>query len=125
VVHKADGEQLAAAQRACGDYAAAQRLLHGGRDDGWLPPVLSVSSLTGVGLEAVWHEIESHRAALGDDGIAAKRRQQALEWFDQAVADGLRARFLADPAVAAKLPRLRQQVLDGSLQPTAAARALL
>ena len=124
VVHKADGDQQGQAEQARADYAAAQTVVQRGAA-GWQPPVLSCSSRTGDGLDSVWQAVQAHRAALGEGGLAEKRRDQALHWFDEAVAASLRRDLLADPGAAAALPGLRQRVHDGVLQPSAAAAELL
>ena len=86
---------------------------------------MPASSVTGTGLDDVWQAIAGHREHLGADGIKAKRSRQALHWFDEILVRLLERDFLANPAVAAALPEVRQQVLDGRTQPGDAARELL
>ena len=121
---QADGDQLDHAEQSRADYSAAQRFVQQGRGD-WQPPVLSCSSRTGDGLDDVWKAVQDHRACLGEEGLAEKRRGQALHWFDETVAEVLRRDLLADPGAAAAMPELRQRVHDGELSPSAATAELM
>jgi LAO/AO transport system kinase len=123
VVTKADGDLIPAAERARGDYAAALHILAPGT--GWHPPVLSCSALAGTGVAEVWQAVLGHRAALGPEGLAAKRSAQARRWMWREVEDGLIAALRADPAVAARLGPLERAVASGRLTPGEAAADLL
>ena len=57
--------------------------------------------------------------------LAARRRRQGRAWFWHLVEEGIEARFRADPAVAALIPELEQQVDERASSAPAAARALL
>ena len=124
VVHKIDSTDSADVERTRTDLATAQRLLRQGHDS-WTAPILGCSSVSGAGLEQVWRAIEEHGAALGEEGVAEKRRQQALHWFDACVLDQLQRDFLSASAVMAALPELRRRVLAGALPPADAAAELL
>lgn len=124
VIHKADGAHRDHLETACSDFAASQRLLAPGRG-GWAAPVVPASSVTGAGLDDVWQAVAGHREHLGAEGIRAKRSRQALHWFDEILVRLLERDFLANPAVAAALPEVRRQVLDGKIQPGDAARELV
>ncbi|MEM7200934.1 MAG: methylmalonyl Co-A mutase-associated GTPase MeaB [Planctomycetota bacterium] len=124
VIHKADGDNAAAAERAGAESASALRFLHHGRD-GWQPPVLTASAHEATGIDDVWDAVRRHRAALGSTGLAERRCEQALHWFEAAWQDLLRREFLLNDDVAARLPVLRDRVRRGERQPAAAARDLL
>ena len=83
---------------------------------------LVAAPAAGEGLDPVWEAVQSHRASLGDEGVAARRREQALQWLDDAVVELLERDLISDPGVARALPGLRQQVVDGALQPVAGRR---
>jgi len=130
VIHKADGDNLQATETARQDFATALRILRGGggNDDGdgaWHPPVLCASSRSGDGISNVWKAVRDHVDHLGNKGLAERRRQQNLQWFEGALEEVMRQEFLGNERVAEALPELRQQVLEGKLQPMAAARKLL
>lgn len=123
LVHKADGDLAAAADRAAQQCSLAMRVLHSGDA---LPPVVVGSSVTGRGLDELWQAIE-HRldAARADGTLTARRREQAGAWFDQALRERLLADFLDDGSVAAAVAAARDEVVRGVALPFAAARALL
>jgi LAO/AO transport system kinase len=125
VVNKADGELLAAAQRAQADYRAALQLLRP-PTPAWTPKVLACSALEEQGIAAVWQTVLRHRRALEDSGeLAAKRGRQIRSWLWAEVQAGLADALRADPATAALLNELEQDVDAGRVLPPQAARALI
>ena len=125
VVNKADGDRQALARQAARDLSAALRILQ--PDPGpWQPQVLTASSVTQAGLDAVWTAIQAHHAALESDGsFARKRARQRVGWMRAQVEDRLLQRFRDDPAVARALPGLAAEVERGHRAPTVAAGDLL
>ncbi len=124
LVHKADGDLTAAAERAAQQCLMAMRVLHAAGAEP--PPVLVGSSLTGRGLDELWRTIEQRTAAARASGaFQAARARQVDEWLDGAVRERLLAAFLSDPAVAPAMARLRADVARGARLPGAAARELL
>lgn len=81
VVTKADMEQQA--KRAKADVQGAISLGHG--DDGWLVPVLLVSSMRAQGVGELVDAIDRHAAVLADDGLRRARHAQAEQWLVEAV----------------------------------------
>ncbi|MFO1029652.1 MAG: methylmalonyl Co-A mutase-associated GTPase MeaB [Planctomycetota bacterium] len=124
LIHKADGDLAAAADRAAQQCLLAMRILHGG--EAHPPPVVIGSSFTGRGLDELWQAIEAHRARHGTDGsFAARRARQAADWLDQALRERLVADLLTTPGLAAALELARAEVAAGRALPGAVARALL
>jgi LAO/AO transport system kinase len=124
LVHKADGDLAAAADRAAQQCLLALRVLHAGAAEP--PPVVIGSSLSGRGLDELWQAIESRLLAARADGrLAARRAQQNETWLQEAVRERLLAAFLADPATAAAMADARAAVARGTRLPGAAARALV
>jgi LAO/AO transport system kinase len=125
VVHKADGALAEAARRAAVDHEQALALLRA-RSSNWSPRVLTVSSLEGTGIDAVWQAILEHTAALDSSGEHhARRREQARDWMWTLVDEELRRAFRTHPSVEAAIAGLERQVQDLETTPAAAARALL
>jgi LAO/AO transport system kinase len=118
LVTKSDGPNTQAVAQATHHY---QQALHILRQEGWHPPVLAVSGLARTGLEDAWANIERFIAQLD---IPAKRRGQALHWFDHALDEGLRAWF-AGRVDAAKLAAARSAVASGAQSVPAAVRGLI
>jgi len=124
-INKADGDMQPRAERARVEYRAALHLFPAPAD-GWAPPVLTCSAITGQGIAALWDVVLTHRAHLEGTGqFATRRRGQALSWMRELVSVGLEAAFHADRRVAAALPRLEAAVAEGRTTAFAAARELL
>ena len=124
LVHKADGDLAAAADRAAQQCMLALRVLRAGEPDP--PPVMLGSSATGRGLDELWQAIERRIAASRASGAFAKRReQQRAGWLDAVLRQQLLAAFAADPRVQAALPAARAAVAAGRELPSAAAARLL
>jgi len=125
VVNKADGSNLAAAERTQAEHVQALGLLRP-HSQHWKPVVLAVSSLENRGIDAVWGTILEHSATLEASGErAARRREQARAWMWSLVEEGLRRAFRSDPSVVSRVDELERQVEALETTPAAAARALL
>ena len=124
-VTKADGDEVAHAERTRAAYAGALTL-HASPTPGWRVPALSCSSLTGQGLDELWQGVERFFQEIRQSGqLDARRREQSLQWMRSTVAQELERRFFDQPEVKAALPDLERDVLDGKVPPTVAARRLL
>ena len=125
VVNKADGDLAAAAERTVADYANALHFLRS-RTEGWEVRVERASALLGEGIDRVWSAIEAHEAMLTAGGVLATRRaEQARDWMWSEVNDGLLDALASDPAVAAEMHALEDDVRAGAVSPTAAAQRIL
>ena len=128
-VNKADGDGAQEARAAARELAGALRLVHGrgplAGDTVWTTPVVTCSGLTGEGVDGVWHQVLAHRGSLGEDGLAAKRADQRLEFAWALVRDELEQRLRRSPAVSAIRADVREAVRSGELPPTAAADRIL
>ncbi|MER5767302.1 methylmalonyl Co-A mutase-associated GTPase MeaB [Streptomyces sp. NPDC001985] len=124
-VNKADGPHERDARSAARELAGALRLMHPA-DAAWTPPVLSCSARESTGLDTVWDRLEQHRTLLESTGrLAAKRRDQQIDWIWSMVHDTLRDRLRAHPGVRALAPGLEERVRDGELTATLAAERIL
>ncbi|MFY0542267.1 methylmalonyl Co-A mutase-associated GTPase MeaB [Nannocystis pusilla] len=124
-ITKADGDNLAAAERARAEYALAMRLIRP-KHAGWSVPVVTTSSVTGAGLAALWQTVERHREALqAGPAWQAQREAQHVHWLWRAIEAELMRRFAADPEVLARRPALEAAVRAGRLSPDHAAAELL
>jgi LAO/AO transport system kinase len=125
VVTKADGDQLALAERTRGEHASALELLRP-TSAVWTPRVLAASAVTGQGIDALWELVLAHRTALEAAGeLAARRQRQAREWMWTLVQEGLERDFRAHRGVAQAIPALERDVEAQRATPAGAARALL
>lgn len=109
-VNKADGEHLPLAKRAAGEYQMALHYLSPATP-GWKPPVLMGSALENRGLSELWQVILDFAAAQKQSGgWESRRRAQTLEWFEQALREGLLMRFFQNPAIQQQLPDIRKAI---------------
>ncbi|MEU2949681.1 methylmalonyl Co-A mutase-associated GTPase MeaB [Streptomyces xanthochromogenes] len=124
-VNKADGPHERDARTAARELAGALRLMHG-KDAFWTPPVLCCSARESTGLDGVWERLEQHRSLLDSTGrLAARRRDQQIDWTWAMVRDELLGRLHADPEVRSLTPELERQVRAGELTATLAAERIL
>lgn len=124
-VNKADGDNMARAETARVQLETALHLLQPASAD-WTPPVVTCSALTGAGLASLWQTVQEHRRRLLKTGeLQARRKAQALEWMWSLIREGLTDRFHRHPAVAQALGDIVNQVRQGELLATTAARELL
>ena len=122
-VNKADGEYVNTARGAAQELAAALHLV-ASRDDGWVTPVLTCSSLEGDGLDGVWDQLRTHRRHLDRTGqLAEQRRRQDVRWMWAAIDDRLLTRFR--DRVKGRVGDVEAQVRAGAITPTKAAESLL
>ena len=125
VVHKADGDLAAAAERSRAQFTNALSLLRP-LSPSWSPRVLTASSQTGTGIREVWDMVRAQRAALEASGEGAqRRREQARAWMWSLVDEGLRKAFRQHPRVEKQIANLEREVETLRTTPAHAARNLL
>ncbi|QHF95972.1 methylmalonyl Co-A mutase-associated GTPase MeaB [Streptomyces sp. NHF165] len=139
-VNKADGPHERDARSAARELAGALRLMRppapkpprgappgtGEPAGTWNPPVLTCSGRDGTGLEELWDRLERHRAAQESTGeLAARRRDQQVEWVWSMVHDELLGRLHRHPEVRRLTPLLEEHVREGTLTATLAAQRLV
>ncbi|MEU2851388.1 methylmalonyl Co-A mutase-associated GTPase MeaB [Streptomyces syringium] len=124
-VNKADGPHERDAKSAARELAGALRLLQA-PDAAWNPPVLTCSAREGTGLETLWERLEQHRRVLDATGeLAARRREQQVDWTWTMVREQLLAELHDHPEVRRTGPGLEQRVREGTLPASLAAERLL
>jgi LAO/AO transport system kinase len=125
VVNKADGSNMAAAERARTD---AQNGLHylPASLSGWTPRALTCSAQTGRGIPELWDCVLEHTATTKANGwFDVARRDQARTWMHEIIQQGLRQRFESHPAIRKRMEALEQEVLEGRTTSFRAALTLL
>lgn len=124
-VNKAEGDNRLRADQAARHYANALHIVEPA-SPAWRPVVLTMSALTGEGLDRLWATIRQHRERLDAAGeLAAKRRRQQVRWMWSTLQDRLLEAFRAHPGVRDLLPALEAEVVQGRTPPGAAAERLL
>ncbi len=127
LVNKSDID-AAAANRAQAHIASAWMLLghHGSVGHRTAASVLQISALHGEGIAPFWAQVQDTLQAAQRDGRYAKRRQdQNQAWMWDVIRAGLLSDFRAHVRVQHALESTRQQVADGALTASVAARHLL
>src|SRR5215213_4113796 len=73
-VNKADGDNIARAKAAAGEYKAALHIL-APKSAHWSPPVITYSALTGNGIDLLWQQVEKHheRSTASGDHLRVRR----------------------------------------------------
>lgn len=124
-INKADGDTRPLALAARADYAAALRYLRP-KHPAWKPRAITVSALTGEGVDKVWSLIQEHRHAMRDSGaLEETRREQMRKWLWNQIEERLLSTFRSHPHVVQALAAVEHQVMQGQLPPTQGARELL
>ena len=120
-VNKADGEGAERARAAAVDYRAALHIL-APASPLWSPPVITVSGLTGEGLDTLWAHVCDHHARLEAKGeISARRRGQDIKWMWAMIEERIHRRLHGDADLRARIRALEDEVRTGALPPTSAA----
>jgi LAO/AO transport system kinase len=120
-VNKADGDNAARASAAAAEYRSALHIITP-PSAAWTPPVVTVSGLTGQGLDVLWRKVLDHRAQLSAIGeLAAKRRAQDAKWMWALVHERMHARLTHDAALRRRVPAIERAVAEGAISPTAGA----
>jgi LAO/AO transport system kinase len=121
VVNKADREGATTVRREL-----RSMLSLGERPDGaWRPPVLLTAASSGEGIDEVVTELDRHLAhASSTGGLRARRHRRARNEVETIAVTALRQRW-AGVDERDGLDQLAEQVVDGGLDPYAAADELL
>jgi LAO/AO transport system kinase len=124
-VNKADGANVAAAERA---RAEAQNALHffPAPESGWTPRAITCSALTGAGIRELWECVLEYVALARANGwFGRARRAQQKRWMHEMIEQALQQRFAAHPAVRHSMEALERDVAEGRTTSFRAARMLL
>jgi LAO/AO transport system kinase len=125
VINKADGDNLAAAEKTRHEAQSALHFLPGS-PSGWTPRALACSALTGMGISDLWDSVlEYIDLTKANGGFTRTRREQTRSWMHEIIEQGLKQRFESHPAIRERIGALEQEVLDGRTTSFRAARLLL
>ncbi|MDO8441690.1 MAG: methylmalonyl Co-A mutase-associated GTPase MeaB [Polaromonas sp.] len=133
VINKADLD-AGAATRAQAQITSALRLLglHGNPEHAhhdqkiWHPQVIQLSALRGLGVDRFWAAVLQFQKLQTENGcMRARRQQQSLAWMWERIDAGLKQAFRQRPQVKELLAQLTQEVREGRIAASTAARNLL
>jgi LAO/AO transport system kinase len=125
VINKADGDNINRANTAATLYRNALHLFPPARS-GWIPKVMTCSSLRKTGISEVWHCIEDYLTLVRENSFFEERRaNQARYWMFETIEENLKHNFYHNKQVKSALSSLETRVSDEKLSPFVAARELL
>ena len=122
-INKCDGDNIVRAQAARAEFQRALHLFQE-KESGWQTSVFACSALTGDGLEAIWEEVEKLSASMMKGYLQQRRKAQYTQWFDEELNEALLRKLAQKPGYPDLLAQFTQQVNEGTITPSAAARAL-
>ncbi len=124
-VNKADGANVAAAERARTEAQNALQFFPAA-ESGWIPRATTCSALTGAGIRELWECVLEYTALTKANGCFGRtRRAQQKRWMHEMIEQTLRQRFDANPAVRHSIAALERDVEEGRTTSFRAARMLL
>lgn len=95
-------------------------------EDFWHPTVMTLSALEGKGIPELWDKVSHFEKLQRANGkFDSRRKLQAGAWMWDRIDAGLKNAFRSNEAVQALLPSLIEQVNQGTMAPSVAARRLL
>jgi LAO/AO transport system kinase len=108
VITKADGNNTDKAKAARSEYAHAMHLLQAA-DSGWIPRVLTCSSVTGEGLEEIWKMITEYRKlTVSNNYFVTRRKEQQMEILKEALNAAILKKFYQKHDIEKVLSAFRQ-----------------
>lgn len=124
-ITKADGDNVLNAKKAKQRYKNAMHLFPANTNE-WIPEVVNCSAIENNGIQEVWEIIEKFERNTKLKGyFEANRNNQAKYWMYEKINDELKRRFYENEAIAAQLPELEQQIIEGKISPFTVAQRLL
>lgn len=124
-VNKADGDHVRDAKRAARELSSALRMIQP-HDALWTTPVLTMSGLSGDGVDKFWDEVQRHHSTMVSNGEFDRRRaDQQAEWTWSMVREELLARLTERDSVASVATSVIGEVKSGALTATLAAQRIL
>jgi LAO/AO transport system kinase len=115
VINKADGDNIAAAKRAAGDYKNALHLFPPSNST-WIPQVATCSAITGDGVADIWQTISAYASQMQGNGYwLNKRKQQELFWFQEHLNQLLKERLYHNSQYQMQLQQLEEEVNNGTI----------
>jgi LAO/AO transport system kinase len=124
-INKADGDNVQRSELAKREYEGALHLFPPS-ESGWIPKVVTCSSVEGTGLETIYELVCEHEWQTKSTGHFEKfRLQQNLNWMWETVMNQLQSNFHNNSRVKEAIPLLQKKVENGELPPMTAARELM
>lgn len=124
-INKADGENVAAAERTRADAETALHFFCP-PSFGWIPRAVACSALTGRGIPVLWNAVREFAQVTRSNGsFQSNRREQRRRWLREALEHGLAQLFRAHPLIREQVAAYEREVFEGRITPFHAVRSLL
>lgn len=124
-ITKADGSNIQKAELAATQYRTALHLFPKS-PSGWVPNVLTCSSVTGAGIENIWKSTSDYlQLTKANEFFTYRRLEQAKYWMYETINESLKSHFYNNTDIEHDLPVYEQLVLEDKMSSFAAARHLL
>jgi LAO/AO transport system kinase len=125
VINKADGNNIQKARRAQAEFANALHLFPPS-PSGWIPKVLTCSSLYNNGISEIWAMLKEYAYfARSGDFLKTKRLEQSRYWMYETIRDGIYQQVFHDPAMKKELEKYEKAISQGRSTSFMAASAIL
>lgn len=124
-INKADGQNLTQANKAKRDFQNALQLF--AEPESKVPPgVFTCSALQQKGIAGIWDFVQEYKEkTIANTFFYQNRKEQNLHWLHRSLHLFLEQYFFENEKVISILPETEQQVREGHLSATLAARKLL
>ncbi len=124
-ITKSDGDNISTARKAKGEYLNALHLMPPAKS-GWIPDVVTCSSIKNLGLDELWKIIADYFEFTKNNTYLEKQRNtQSLEWLHSTIKERLHDEFYLNKMMNTSIFTAEKKVLSGQLSPNIAASQLL
>jgi LAO/AO transport system kinase len=124
-ITKTDGDNVKSAKKASVEYQNALHLFRASHS-GWIPQVVTCSSLNNSGLSNVWNMIFKHHNHLKENSLIEQiRKAQNIDWMHQIIEEQLKHNFYQNEKVKALIIQMSDEVENANLSASKAASELL
>lgn len=124
-INKADGNNIHKAQLARVQFENALHLFPES-PSGWIPKVLTCSSIEKTGIDTIWDNIMDYCSHTQQNGYFDQRRsEQAKYWMYETINEQLRDRFYHLDLIKEQIPDYEYKVLNDEMSSFVAAHKLL
>lgn len=125
IINKADGDNLRKAKMAKSEFARALHL-YPPKENGWIPEVLTVSSIENTGLDEVWKLLNKFFEDSNANGHLHKNRfEQNKKWFEQNIENELKFRFFKNPELKKAIAETLLKIEHNEVSPFYSAMVLV
>jgi LAO/AO transport system kinase len=124
-INKADGNNIQKARRAQAEFANALHLFPPSQS-GWIPKVLTCSSLYNEGIREIWDLAREYHDFIESSGFLKERRlDQSRYWMYETLRDGIYRQVFQEPAMKRELEKYEKAISEGRITSFMAASAIL